>query len=73
MIEFSRSCSSIVDYDRAVLMIDRDLIVSLVLSVPGRAGKDQCSQRGSPSVLSQDEDGRQCVVPTGHFLKLPDK
>ena len=33
----------------------------------------QCSQRGSPSVLSQDEDGRQFVVPSGHFLKLPDK
>jgi len=26
-----------------------------------------------PSVLSQDEDGRQFVVPSGHFLKLPDK
>jgi len=25
------------------------------------------------SVLSQDEDGRQFVVPSGHFLKLPDK
>ena len=23
----------------------------------------QCSQRGSPSVLSQDEDGRELVVP----------
>ena len=34
---------------------------------------DQCSQRGSPSVLSQDQDGRQFVVPSGHFLKLPDK
>ena len=34
---------------------------------------DQCSQRGSPSVLSQDEDGRQLVVPSGHFLKLPGK
>ena len=33
----------------------------------------QCSQRGSPSVLSQDEDGRQFVVPSGHFLKLPGK
>ena len=33
----------------------------------------QCSQRGSPSVLSQDEDGRQLVVPSGHFLKLPGK
>ena len=33
----------------------------------------QCSQRGSPSVLSQNEDGRQFVVPSGHFLKLPDK
>ena len=29
----------------------------------------QCSQRGSPSVLSQDEDGRQLVVPSGHSLK----
>jgi len=36
-------------------------------------GSEQCSQRGSPSVLSQDEDGRQFVVPSGHFLKLPDK
>jgi len=36
-------------------------------------GVSQCSQRGSPSVLSQDEDGRQFVVPSGHFLKLPDK
>ena len=33
----------------------------------------QCSQRGSPSVLSQDQDGRQLVVPSRHFLKLPDK
>ena len=33
----------------------------------------QCSQRGSPSVLSQDEDGRQLVVPSGHPLKLPGK
>ena len=31
------------------------------------------SQQGSPSVLSQDQDGRQLVVPSGHFLKLPDK
>ena len=36
-------------------------------------GLGQCSQRGSPSVLSQDEDGRQLVVPSGHFLKLPAK
>ena len=36
-------------------------------------GLSQCSQRGSPSVLSQDEDGRQLVVPSGHFLKLPGK
>ena len=35
--------------------------------------RGQCSQRGSPSVLSQDEDGRQNVVPSRHFLKLPDK
>ena len=34
---------------------------------------NQCSQRGSPSVLSQDEDRRQLVVPSGHFLKLPGK
>ena len=34
---------------------------------------EQCSQRGSPSVLSQDQDGRQLVVPSRHFLKLPDK
>ena len=25
------------------------------------------------SVLSQDEDGRHFVVPSGHFLRLPDK
>ena len=42
MIEFSRSCSSIVDYDRAILMIDeidqiiptmidRDLIVPITM------------------------------------------
>ncbi|RPA90870.1 hypothetical protein L873DRAFT_1795236 [Choiromyces venosus 120613-1] len=33
---------------------------------------EQCSQRGSPSVLGQDQDGRHYVVPSGHFLNLPD-
>jgi len=32
----------------------------------------QCSQRGSPSVLSQDEDGRLFVVPSRPPAKLPD-
>ena len=39
----------------------------------GLGGVLQCSQRGSPSVLSQDQDGRRLVVPSRHFLKLPDK
>jgi len=33
----------------------------------------QYSQWGSPSILSQDQDRLQFVVPSGHFLKLPDK
>jgi len=33
----------------------------------------QCSQRGSPSVLGKDEDGRHFVVPSRLFLNLPDK
>ena len=33
----------------------------------------QYSQRGSPSVLSQDEGGRHSVVPSRPFLNLPDK
>jgi len=33
----------------------------------------QCSQRGSPSVLGQDEDGRHFVVPSRLFQNLPDK
>jgi len=32
----------------------------------------QCSQRGSPSVLSQDEDGRLFVVPSRPPAKSPD-
>ena len=32
----------------------------------------QCSQRGSPSVLSEDEDGRHFVVPSRPPAKLPD-
>ena len=34
---------------------------------------NQCSQRGSPSVLGQDEDGRHFVVPSRLFQNLPDK
>jgi len=33
----------------------------------------QCSQRGSPSVLGQDEDGRHFVVPSRLFQNLPDR
>jgi len=33
----------------------------------------QCSQRGSPSVLGQDEDGRHFVVPSRLFQNFPDK
>jgi len=33
----------------------------------------QCSQRGSLSVLGQDEDGRHFVLPSRLFLNLPDK
>ena len=32
----------------------------------------QCSQRGSLSVLIQDEDGRLFVVPSRALAKLPD-
>ena len=32
----------------------------------------QCSQRGTPSVLSQDEDGRLFAVPSRPPAKLPD-
>jgi len=32
---------------------------------------EQCSQRGSPSVWSQDEDGRLFVVPSCPPDKLP--
>jgi len=32
----------------------------------------QCSQRGSPSVFSQDEDGRRFAVPSRPPAKLPD-
>ena len=32
---------------------------------------DQCSQRGSPSVLGLDGGGRRSAVPSGLFQKLP--
>jgi len=34
---------------------------------------NQCSQRGSPSVLGQDRGWRDCVILSSLFLNLPDK
>jgi len=36
-----------------------------------RGGCEQCSQRGSPSVLELDGGGRRSAVPSGLFQKLP--
>ena len=34
-------------------------------------GRDQCSKRGSPSVLGLDGEGRRLAVPSGLFKNLP--